>query len=138
MPVTMEQIEASLKSRFGEGNIISQWHIETNSSDSFDPIEMYHPRPDFIVKPVNVDTNITQNNEQIDNVYIEHTTILNYLKMDQNINFEFNTNPRCFIAIECEDQNISPKYLIGSIINASALGKVGIVVAMNEEDMSYW
>lgn len=43
-----------------------------------------------------------------------------------------NRNSRCFIAIEVENKN-SRKHLMGSIINAGALGRVGILVAWQEE-----
>jgi hypothetical protein len=43
-----------------------------------------------------------------------------------------NRNARCFIAIEVENKN-SRKHLLGSIINAGALGRVGILVAWREE-----
>jgi len=43
-----------------------------------------------------------------------------------------NRNARCFIAIEVENKN-SRKHLMGSIVNAGALGRVGILVAWQEE-----
>lgn len=43
-----------------------------------------------------------------------------------------NRNARCFIAVEVENKN-SRKHLMGSIINAGALGRVGILVAWQEE-----
>jgi len=43
-----------------------------------------------------------------------------------------NRNARCFIAIEIENEN-SRKHLMGSIINAGALGRLGILVAWQEK-----
>ena len=43
-----------------------------------------------------------------------------------------NRNARCFIAIEVENET-TRKHLMGSIINAGALGRVGILVAWQEE-----
>ena len=43
-----------------------------------------------------------------------------------------NRNARCFIAIEVENKN-SRKHLMGSIINAGALGRLGILVAWQQE-----
>jgi len=43
-----------------------------------------------------------------------------------------NQNARCFLAIEIEKGNQSLKYLIGSSINASALGRIGIVLAWDQ------
>lgn len=39
-----------------------------------------------------------------------------------------NSNARCFIALEIENRN-SKKHMMGSIINAASLGRVGIGVA---------
>jgi hypothetical protein len=57
--------------------------------------------------------------------------------LDNKIMKEFNEsllnrNPRCFLAIEIENTG-TRKSRLGSIINASAIGKIGIVVAWNNE-----
>ncbi len=39
-----------------------------------------------------------------------------------------NRNARCFLAIEIEKGNRDLKYLMGSILNAAALGRIGIAV----------
>ena len=44
-----------------------------------------------------------------------------------------NRNSRCFLAIEIEKGNTNMKYLTGSTVHAAALGRVGILVAWNEE-----
>ena len=41
----------------------------------------------------------------------------------------FNLNSRCFLAIEIERGNSSTKYLIGSALHASCLGRIGVVLA---------
>jgi hypothetical protein len=43
-----------------------------------------------------------------------------------------NRNSRCFLAIEIEKGNGVMKYLSGSTVNAAALGRIGILVAWNE------
>ena len=60
-----------------------------------------------------------------------------------NHNFEFNDNPRCFVAIEVENEHknrhgricIDVKHVIGSMVNASAMGKVAIMVAKTSNVM---
>lgn len=43
-----------------------------------------------------------------------------------------NQNARCFLAIEIEKEN-SKKHIMGSLINAAPLGRVGIGIAYNEK-----
>jgi hypothetical protein len=40
-----------------------------------------------------------------------------------------NENARCFFAIEIERGNVNPKHILGSLFNASSLGRLGIAVA---------
>lgn len=44
-----------------------------------------------------------------------------------------NRNSRCFLAIEVERGNANMKYLTGSTVHAAALGRVGVLVAWDEE-----
>lgn len=47
------------------------------------------------------------------------------------LNLDKNPNPRCFIALEVENSTGNDaKHILGSIANASFLGKVGILVTM--------
>lgn len=45
-----------------------------------------------------------------------------------------NQNARCFLAIEIENEN-SKKHIMGSLINAASLGRIGIGVAYSEKTM---
>jgi hypothetical protein len=45
-----------------------------------------------------------------------------------------NQNARCFLAIEIENEN-SKKHIMGSLINAASLGRIGIGVAYTEKTM---
>lgn len=60
------------------------------------------------------------------------TSLLNLALGHEDFVHGSNRNARCFLAIEVENKN-SRKHLMGSIINAGALGRVGIVVAWQEE-----
>lgn len=43
-----------------------------------------------------------------------------------------NQNARCFLAIEIENEN-SKKHILGSLINAASLGRVGIGIAYSDK-----
>lgn len=47
--------------------------------------------------------------------------------------FELNENPRCFLVIEKEKET-KQKPVLGSIVNASALGKIGIMIADDSDN----
>jgi hypothetical protein len=44
-----------------------------------------------------------------------------------------NRNARCFLAFEIERGNYASKYLMGSAVNAAALGRIGVFVAWHED-----
>lgn len=54
----------------------------------------------------------------------------------QNVTFEnikhFNENARCFLCIEVEKSG-SKKHCIGDLVNVSALGRIGLLVAWSSE-----
>lgn len=45
-----------------------------------------------------------------------------------------NLNSRCFISVEIENA-VTQKHLIGGIINASALGRIAIMIPWNERQL---
>lgn len=47
--------------------------------------------------------------------------------------WRLNPNSRCFLAVEIERRNRSMKYLNGSVFNSSAFGRIGIVVAWDQD-----
>jgi hypothetical protein len=130
MLVELEQI-------FGRHNVIKEWDVAKNSQDAFTR-ELYCPRVDYAIGPFNIDACIINNNRSINEACEKHGELLQRFKSVSDKAdriLETNRNPRCFLAIELEDQT-SRKHRLGSLINASAIGKIGIIVASNDSVFS--
>ena len=115
-------------------------------------INHYSPRVDIAVGPFSVQPGLNQ--MQNYNILVNDQNINSFLKqlyeyhivnigseIDNEItipNFEDliykNQNARCFLAIEIENQN-SKKHIMGSMINAASLGRIGIGVAFNDNTL---
>lgn len=116
---------------------------------------VYAPIPDIAVGPFAVEEgqNFTEKYDQmvksfnnlIDNwVLLFKNHRINYLRDYWHTNdssgshTDFlspgcsNPNARCFIAIEIENSTTTRKHQMGSLINAAALGRVGIFIAMED------
>lgn len=125
------EIFLELKRIFGEGNVKREWDVAKNSRDAYTR-ELYCPRIDYVVGPFNIDANVYQNGQIINDYYDFCRDFIAELHSISGIAeaLEPNHNPRCFLAIELENKT-SKKHRIGSLINASAMGKIGIIVAAN-------
>jgi hypothetical protein len=113
---------------------------------TFSDFTHYAPRVDIAIGPFST-TEFGNQRLEIDETYMENSTWLhqlfdfhrenmaNYLIEYQLPDFDeiinFNNNPRCFLAIEIENKN-SKKHVLGSIVNASSLGKIGIGIPMRD------
>jgi hypothetical protein len=129
---SMDEIFNRLKQIFGDQNVMPEWDVAKNSQDAYTR-EIYCPRVDFAIGPFNTDANIDYNNMLIEEVHQRYRNLLELLKSRSDSKdkiLEPNENPRCFLVIELEHEN-SRKHRLGSIVNASALGKIGIIVASN-------
>ena len=125
--------------------IKTQWYAMSKNELSYGeklPKQIYEPRIDIAVGPFAMNEQLT---DQYDYMIYESSLflqkMLNFHTQNVSDKFEIltleslkntNFNPRCFMAIEVESGNKDSKYLIGSIINATALGKVAVLVATND------
>lgn len=112
----------------------------------------YSPRVDIAVGPFSItrgENQIQQYNDFLLNESVEAFLRQAYSFHIQNIGEEHlneiiipdfhrlthtNSNARCFLAIEIENNN-SKKHILGSIVNASSLGRIGIGVAYNDRTL---
>ncbi|MGX5690259.1 hypothetical protein [Arcticibacter tournemirensis] len=144
--MTAKEYQNSL---FPKVNTLFSGHEVKNEWAAFTRlIHQYSPRVDIAVGPFNTNgPNLTElYNELVQaecvkkfleycfNFHIQNLDITLYDEIIQ-ANFETlifsNQNARCLIAIEIENRN-SKKHIMGSMVNAASLGRVGIGVAFNE------
>jgi len=105
---------------------------------------IYSPQPDISVGPYSLEEGIDLNEEYI-SLYQQHKNFFDLCEKSHienciavtnsyfaKFDVGYNTNPRCFIAIEIERSG-SSKHLLGDLVNAASLGKIGIVIAWNDE-----
>lgn len=132
-----------LSTRLNPLEVICEWRAFENLS------YQYSPRVDIAVSPFSVspgrnrtmeynrlvhDTNI---NDFLKSIYDFHTQNigdewLNEIQIpDFNIVINKNQNARCFLAIEIENTS-TKKHIMGSMINAASLGRIGIGIAYND------
>jgi len=102
----------------------------------------YSPRVDVAIGPFAIEDRYENQYNQLHDDYkikkIIHA-LYNFhcinLEIEQSQQFSenlkyFNSNARCFMGIEIEN-NVSSKHLMGGIINVSALSRIGILVPWN-------
>lgn len=132
------QLVSTLQKKFD--NVENEWHAFTKAKNQ------YGPRVDIAVGPFNTENspnNLTylynqlvrkKNYEKfLKRAYEFHQSNLE-LSMYEYISpssylevIEKNQNARCLIAIEIENKN-SRKHIMGSVVNAASLGRIGIGV----------
>jgi hypothetical protein len=105
---------------------------------------MYAPRVDIGVGPFAIEQ---QYGDRYTQLLVESRRFINPIIQMHNHNVEetgertsfeeivhFNENARCLLCIEIEDTN-SKKHCLGNLVNASALGRIGLLVARSDKAM---
>ena len=126
------RIVRELRTRLHLKDVVSEWRISKNATDTFNDEHVYIPRPDIAVGPFNV----TVENKARDRnaIWAFNPPLMANIFLAiarQNEFLRENSNPRCAIAIEVE-HNTSSKHILGAITNVSMLGRVGVVVGSKE------
>lgn len=125
---------------FGAAAVESEWQALRGERGS------YSPRLDLAVGPFATGTSrrsaeydglLEQHSKLLDKLWSLHVANLRaydpgHATPDRQQAFTLNGNARCFLAIEIEHK-VSRKHLMGGAINASALGRLGIVIGGDEE-----
>jgi hypothetical protein len=133
-----------LKRRFG-AECVSEWPAFDRS------VDRYSPRLDLAVGPFSYRLDENKNDEYMQ-LAKRHAAFLQHLWCCHAENeaevsprgrqspgsihaaLTGNYNPRCFLAIEIENA-VSRKHLMGGIVNAVALGQLGILVAWTDDKL---
>ncbi|MEP1782114.1 hypothetical protein [Reichenbachiella sp.] len=135
-----------LASALGGLEVISEW-ISFRGDRT-----QYSPRVDIAVGPFNIGPgpNISHEYDNILNTNVAARRFLETAFGLHNTNMEtlapelafrdfdelirINENSRCFLSIEIENKN-SKKHIMGSVVNACSLGRIGIGVAFSESTL---
>lgn len=133
-----------LENIFSKELVVPEWNASKDSADDFNNREYYAPRVDIAVGPFNINRELEKNNTNFNGLVDNNISLLQRLyeishlgENHEYISFQdfistLNPNPRCFIAIEIENTK-DAKRSLGDIVNASVMGKVGIVVPLGED-----
>lgn len=129
------RIKESLEGIFGTNNVIKEWDVAKNSKENF-ARNLYSPRIDIAIGPFNTTIEVENNIAEINRAFNKFHRFIESLKSISVTRFEdVNENPRCFIAIEIEKKG-SRKHMLGDIVNASSIGKVGIIIPWDEKALN--
>jgi hypothetical protein len=146
VPAYTDQVASLLRRIFvGAGQVEVEWRAmlgEEVRSPRTRRRVMYSPEVDLAVGPFAV---LQRYVDEYDRLAYVHAELLEAMRRAFQMNLRnfgssfkpprldglcsINLNARCFIALEIERGNTDVKYLMGSMINAASLGRVGVMVA---------
>ncbi len=134
------QYQHNLANRIGallSAEPVPEWDISHGSTDHLDP-HSYCPRLDIAFGPCNINTRVAENVDRISAKYNANSEFWNHLTARATftpLQLGTNQNPRCLLAIEIENTT-SAKHQLGSMFNADAIAKVGVIVGWNHQAMA--
>jgi len=118
----------------GEAKVEKEWNVARNRADNYNPQILYAPRLDVAISPFMINYVNDEEIRRLENAFEANKQLIEKIKEERVTfeKFEYNRNPRCLIAVEIEATG-SRKHHLGDIANASILGKIGLIVPMNEK-----
>lgn len=135
-------LKARLDRVFPPDTVAVEWRAMTDEAG------IYSPRLDVAVGPFATHQRFEEHYNHLANVhrplitrfYHQHNkniarTLNEVVRFDFDRTTHQNSNARCFLAIEVENQ-VSHKHLMGGAINAAALGRIGLAVAFNSNALT--
>ena len=136
-PRTTAEVQDRLVNAISQifSQVIREWHAARDSHDSLQTGSSYVPRVDIAVGPFNnsgEDNQMSRDKDKIRHLY-NNESFFRQLGFHQ-CPTRLNANPRCLMAVEIENRT-GQKHRMGSILNASALGQVGIIIVLGPRGM---
>jgi len=140
------KIHVLIKDKFPKLDVNNEWIAFKRE------INHYSPRVDIAVGPFSIESGRNKRsefngllNEKEIKVFLASLYKLHLKNLKSEVNPQFripeleqliykNHNARCFLAIEIENKN-SKKHVMGSIINAASLGRIGIGIAFSNKTL---
>jgi len=132
--IYQNRIVSQLKEIFGSDQVELEWSVVKGSRDAWTR-DLYCPVIDIAVGPFNKKRDGYVDREKINRAYLNHKYFAEKLQNATGTKIDYkylNANPRCLFAIEIENER-DAKAMLGSIVNAAAVGKIGIMVAFNRK-----
>jgi hypothetical protein len=129
--IYQSHVENLLKQIFPDENVKREWSIWNGEEDGFRRTNTtYAPRLDIAVGPFNITTENRYEDTEVIRSWNAQNLINEIITKGQqeNVDWRYNNNPRCLLAIEIE-YNGSSKHILGDYTNASMMGHIGIVVS---------
>ncbi len=128
-----QKLKVLFSAIFGEDKVVTEWPSHKDAEDwlkrTGDVVLTYSPRPDIAIGPSNIRDGANIN--EIEEMFEKHRQF--FVSLGLPSSFENgNRNPRCLMVIEIENHG-SSKHILGGMINASVLGKVGIIVTLHDK-----
>ncbi len=129
-----QKLKVLFSTIFGKDKVVTEWPSYRNAKDWLrrtqdDAVLTYSPRPDIAIGPSNIKEGI--NIKEIEKMFRKHRQFFVSLGLPNGFE-NGNENPRCLIVVEIENHS-SSKHILGGMINASVLGKVGIIVTLHDK-----
>ena len=128
------KVAIMLRGIFGKELVETEWDSVQYDGHAGNHSQVYAPRLDIAVGPFNSYTNLDIGDDQTKVMRSHPFTkklIKTILSQRETIGKVWNSFSRCFLAIEI-DFSGSEKHILGSIINATVSGSIGIVITNHE------
>jgi hypothetical protein len=126
-----DRLSSDLQLVFPNAEVIKEWDTAKNDPHFSSHRDVYAPRVDIAIGPFNdyfeLDCGIDRTKPMRSHPFVKELT-RDKRQAGLRMNRLWNSFSRCFMAVEIEFSGTS-KHVLGSMINASVNGSIGILIA---------